>query len=215
MFWTFLGYIRHALHSSAYYWQRFSFNVYKRFYSCHVFYVFNVLKIIMNVFTTMTADDVGPHYSHYFIFHRWYLLFTYAQIPLDLSCRRPSLRLVGDQVADKTRTRYATFLFVGCPNSIGSILSETRSATFLFVENLSPTCLRPVADEVRDFFICRRPGPRLFNWRTCMTKFCNLFQFLVYWRTMTLTKLLYVVLQCYFAHQHTCSNLVKGNTQFG
>ena len=25
---------------------------------------------------------------------------------------------------------------------------------------------------------------------------------------MTLTKLLYVVLQCYFAHQHTCSNLV-------
>ena len=50
----------------------------------------------------------------------------YAQIPLDLSCLRPGLRLVGDQVADK---------------------SETRSPTF-FVENLSPTCLRP--------------GPRLF-----------------------------------------------------
>ena len=114
-------------------------------------------------------------------------MFSYAQIPLDLSCRRPGLRLVGDQVADKSETRSATFLFVGCPNSIGSILSETRSATFLFVENLSATrsptffvvskfhCFylaqksrRRVADlldlswHVEIDLSCRRPGPRLF-----------------------------------------------------
>ena len=84
-----------------------------------------------------------------------------AQIPLDLSCRRPGLRLVGDQVADKSRTRSATFLFVGCPNSIGSILSETRSATFLFVENLPPTfiCRKLVSDLSAT---SRGPGPRLF-----------------------------------------------------
>ena len=45
-------------------------------------------------------------------------VFTYAQIPLDLSCHKLS------------ETRSPTW-------------SPTRSATFLFVENLSPTCLRP------------------------------------------------------------------------
>ena len=77
-------------------------------------------------------------------------LLDNAQIPLDLFCRRPSgLRLVGDQVADKSRTRSATFLFVGCPNSIGSILSETKSPTFFglcLICDMSETCSKHVGD---------------------------------------------------------------------
>jgi len=40
------------------------------------------------------------------------------------------------------------------------------------------------------------------------TYFCNLFQILAYWRTMRMTKLLLVVMQCYFAHQHSYLNLI-------
>ena len=102
-------------------------------------------------------------------------LSSKAQIPLDLSChttrscrttcRTTCLRLVGDQVADKSETRSPT-LFV-------EKKSETRSPTF-FVEKksetksptfLSKTCHRLVCDQVPDFFICRKLAARSIS--TC------------------------------------------------
>ena len=75
-----------------------------------------------------------------------FFYLSVAQIPLDLSCRRPGprlfylsktcLRLVGDQVADKSET-----------------WSQTSRGTFLFV-----------GDQVRDFLI---DAPAWLNFVTC------------------------------------------------
>ena len=74
------------------------------------------------------------------------------------TCRRPGGRQVGDQVSDFFICRLPKFHWIYL------VLSETRSATFLFVENLSLDLSRHVEIDLS----CWRPGPRLFWSLTCL-----------------------------------------------
>ena len=107
-------------------------------------------------------------------------MFSIAQIPLDLSCRTTCrttcLRLVGDQVADKSETLSPTFFStkkVGDQVSdffcrkLVTDLSATRSPFFicrkLAARSISTCRDRSILSETRSptFFLlktCRRPG---------------------------------------------------------